>query len=115
MLTDFQKLASLLRSQKEALQQDDSDRLAALLPLIEEYSRRTARHQSELRKSARQPEAIAAARSEILQLAADNQQSYRRRQERLRAMQSQLQSAGRYLRQARRQNASARQPVAWTG
>lgn len=114
MLTDFHKLADLLRSQKEALQKDDSNRLAALLPLIEEYSRRTARHQAALREGSPQPDGLAEAKSEILRLAAENQQSYRRRQEHLHEIQTQLQSAGRYLRHVRRQNRTARPPVSWT-
>ncbi|MEE8584951.1 MAG: hypothetical protein V3T83_08875 [Acidobacteriota bacterium] len=111
ILSNYQRLANLLRSQKEALEKDDPDRLAALLPLIEKYSKRVAPQQA---SQGNPPEAAAVIR-EILQQAEKNQQAYRQRKAHLSEMQAQLQSASRYLEQARRNHPSPRPRAVWTG
>ena len=111
ILSNYKRLANLLRSQKEALEKDDPDKLAALLPLIEEYSKRVTPEQA---SQGRPPEAAAVIR-EILQLAKKNQQAYRRRKAHLSEMQAELQSASRYLEQARRNQPSPHPRAVWTG
>ncbi len=108
---NYQRLANLLRSQKEALEKDDPGRLAALLPLIGEYSKRVAsgKHPEE------HPPQAAPLIHEIVQLAAENQRAYRRRKASLNEMQAQIQSASRYLQQVRHNQPSSPARATWTG
>lgn len=111
ILEDFRRLCNLLKSQHEALGQGDSQKLASLIPLIEDYTQRVCGHASsppsfnlpdEVRRRLR------GLRHEILDLARGNAEHYRRRREGLHAAQRQLQSGARYLRQAQ---TSARRPT----
>ncbi|HSR67493.1 MAG TPA: hypothetical protein VLU25_06090 [Acidobacteriota bacterium] len=111
ILEDFRRLCNLLKSQQEALGQGDAQKLASLLPLIEDYTRRVCGHASSppsLNLPDKTRRQLRGLRRQILDLAQGNAESYRKRREGLQAAQRQLQSGARYLRQF--QSSSPRPP-----
>ncbi|HSR53872.1 MAG TPA: hypothetical protein VLV83_23845 [Acidobacteriota bacterium] len=101
MLEDFRRLLNLLKSQQEALGKGDSQKLASLLPLLDDYNQRVIEHASSphggLPSDTRHQ--LAGLRRDIMDLARSNAEAYRKRRENLQAARRQLQSGARYLSQ----------------
>lgn len=109
ILDDFRRLAALLESQKSSLARDDSARLAALAPLIENYSVRLGKH--DLRRD-RFPIGERQEFDVLVQkidgLVAANHQGWLKRRDHLVTLQKELCNARRFVKQA--QPAAANRP-----
>ncbi len=102
LLDSYRKLRDLLHSQAQALEgQGDSQKLAALAPLISEYSKRVAAcgpALAGLAKDRRKP--IDDCLAEISRLIEVNRQGWTRRLQQLEGQRDQLRSARRFAKQA---------------
>ncbi len=106
--TDYQRTVQLLTSQETALERGDSQRLAALAPLLEKYVLRLQRHTDRLADlTERERQEIDVLATEIRHLAANNRRSWEERLECLRQESRQIEAAQRFLEEARRKKRRA--------